>query len=110
MADTEGDITEDTTGNSMVVSAEGLFSTEHQDSEPDSLRVTGWMVVTIPIQTTVCAKDGFQPGKITRKADKTQIPAFGIRFRCRTDIGKLFPAISPVLLWSSTDKNWSCQS
>jgi hypothetical protein len=93
-----GDITEHTMGNSMVGFAERLSSTDHQDSGPDSLRVTGWMAITIPIPTTVCAKDGFQLGAITRKADKTPIPAFGIRFRCRTDIGKLFPAISPVLL------------
>ncbi len=95
---TAGDITEDTTGNSMVVFTEGLFSTEHQDSEPGPLRVTGWMVITIPIQTTVCAKDGFQLERNTPKADKTQLPAFGIRFRCRTDIGKPFPATSPLPL------------
>jgi len=93
---TEGGITEDTMGNSMVVFAERLFSTEPQDSEPDPLRVTGWMVITIPIPTTVCAKDGFQPAIITSKAGKTPIPAFGMKFRSRTDIGKLFPAISPI--------------
>jgi hypothetical protein len=52
------------------------------------------MVITIPIQTTGCAKDGFQLETITWKADKTQIPAFGMRFRCPKGIGKLFLANS----------------
>jgi len=93
---TEGDITEDTTGYSMVVFAEAPFTTEHQDSELDSLRVTGRTVTTIPIHTTVCAKDGFQLVANTWKADKIQIPTFGIRFRCPTGIGKMSPAISPT--------------
>lgn len=60
------------------------------------LRVTGRTVTTIPIYTTVCAKDGFQLVANTWKADKIQIPTFGIRFRCQTDIGKMSPAISPT--------------
>ena len=52
---------------------------EHQDTEADTLRVTGRMATTIPIQSTVCAKDGFQQAAITRKVDKTQILALGIR-------------------------------
>ncbi len=96
---TEGDITEvdimgDATVGSMAVIAESPFTTECQDSEAASLRVTGRMVITIPIRTTVCAKDGFQLATITWKADKIQIPAPGIRFRCQTDIGKMFPANS----------------
>jgi len=94
---TEGDIMEDTTEGSMVVlGGSAPFTTEHQDTEADSLRVTGRMDTTIPIQTTVCAKDGFQQAAITRKTDKTQKPAFGIRLRFQTGIGKMFPAISPT--------------
>ena len=63
-------------------------------SEPDSLRVIGQMVITIPIRTTACAKDGFQPAAIKWKAGKTPIPALGKRFRCQMGIGKLSPAIS----------------
>lgn len=109
MADTaeevgmEGDITEedivvDITGDFMAVIGEVPFTTEHQDSEADSFGVTGRMDITIPIQTTVCAKDGFQLASITPKTDRTPIPAFGMRFRSRMGIGKLSPAISPVLL------------
>ena len=93
MADTEEGITEDTMEDSLAAFAEGLFSTEHRDLEPDFLQVTGWMVITIPIRTMACAKDGPQPGAIIRKADRTPIPASGIRFSCRTGTGKKFPAI-----------------
>ena len=75
---TEVDITE---GPMVVMAREIPFTTEHQDSEADSLRVTGRMDPITPIQTTVGAKDGFQQVAITRKADKTQKPAFGIRLR-----------------------------
>ena len=72
------------------------FTMEYQDSEADTLRVTGRMATTIPIQTTVCAKDGFQQAAITRKVDRTQTLALGIQLRFRTGIGKMFPAINPT--------------
>jgi hypothetical protein len=81
---------------SMVVTGEIPFTTEFQDSEADSSWVTGRMDPTLPIQTTVCAKDGSQPAAITRKADRIQIPGFGMRLRFQTGIGKMFPAINPT--------------
>jgi len=103
----EVDIMEDTTADSLAVFVEPPFTMERQDSEPDSSRVTGWMVITIPTQTTVCVKDGFRAGASTPKADKIQLRAYGIRFRCQMAIGKMFPATSPVLWGSITDKNCS---
>ena len=92
----------DTAGVAMEADIMGVlegaapFTMEHQDSEADTLRGTGRMATTIPIQITVCAKDGSQQAAITRKADKTQILALGIRLRFQTGIGKMFPAISPA--------------
>jgi hypothetical protein len=99
MVDTVGAVTEvdimgATTVDSLAVIEGAPFTVEDQDSEADSLRVTGRMVITIPIHTTGCAKDGFQLATITWKADKTRIPAFGMRFRYPKGIGKLFLANS----------------
>ena len=92
--DTAGVVTEVDIMVGSILGGAALFTTERQVTETDSLRVTGRMDTTIPIQTTVCAKDGFQQAAITRKADRTQKPAFGIRLRFQTGIGKMFPAIN----------------